>query len=397
MPVPQEMQSIPAGVEPKVIALSTKTESSYTFDALARHEAFRDYKGAIIAADFVVIPGEGVRKEPIVAGDALVGFKFTGVVDGQERTIINIDHHDSDQRMQRVVSSANLAVAYMNAFEQTQEYPVNIAQTPVRIAVSHYDCDSISAAAILSGAVDRQYWPFLEDAVIAADHTGAENLIADVLQGLDEMMSIAQVRRERGLPAEGVIDRKNFVYSFQALRAMLAGKPESELPLAAQEALHQRRASRERARAVIAETLPVGIIRDPESGEILREVRNLGNGVYFLRLGRGQGGKIPTELLPGLLPDAVAIVEASPHRRDASRWEVAIRSGMQFPDGGNFHNLGISDSEGPYRIGGRWNAGSSGRGHDKVTGAPGNSDQEVLAIAQRFSSPRIRQELIGQK
>ena len=75
--------------EPKIIVLSKKTEGSYAFDTLVNHEAFNDYKGPIIATDFVVDPTDDVTKEPIVAGNVLVGFKFTGIVNGEERTV----HH----------------------------------------------------------------------------------------------------------------------------------------------------------------------------------------------------------------------------------------------------------------------------------------------------------------
>src|SRR5260221_2940049 len=96
----REEVRIPARIEPKINALSTETKGLYTFDTLVRHQAFQDYKGPIIATDFVVVPGVGVRKEAIMAGDVLVGFKFTGEVDGQQRTVINIDHHDSHKGMQ---------------------------------------------------------------------------------------------------------------------------------------------------------------------------------------------------------------------------------------------------------------------------------------------------------
>jgi hypothetical protein len=87
--------------------------------------------------------------------------------------VLNIDHHAPSPRMDRPVSSATLAIAHLRA-----------AGLPHgTIVLNHTDCDSILSAGIASGRLapeDR-----FSEAAIAADHTGADNEIADLLQALD--------------------------------------------------------------------------------------------------------------------------------------------------------------------------------------------------------------------
>ncbi len=271
----------------------------------------------------------------------------------------------------------------MKAFEETGEYPVSTQEEHLRVAVSHYDCDSVSAAAILSGSARKEAWPLLEEAVIAADHTGAENLIADVLQGLDEAMSLAQVKKDKGEIAEGPIEGKSFTYPFQALETILAGKNEAELSPAAQFALQKRRESRKLAHAFVDSAVkdPEGVVKN-ENGEVVGEMKVFPPGIYYIRIQDGEHEKrekIATELLSGILPNAIAIVEASPLKRDRSRWEVAVRAGMKgmtFPDF-NFHNLPLAELA---NIGGRWNAGSSGRTGGQVSAEVAESIARYIAL-----------------
>ena len=86
-----------------------------------------------------------------------------------------IDHHQDDPRMHRFVSSANLAVEWVRARHAPRRGDL--------VVITHTDCDSVLSSGIVSGRLEPK--PEYEAAAIAADHTGAKNGIADLLQSLD--------------------------------------------------------------------------------------------------------------------------------------------------------------------------------------------------------------------
>jgi hypothetical protein len=220
--------------------------------------------------------------------------------------------------MWRKVSSTNLALLYKR----------NFGIAPLPVIISHTDTDSILASGILSGIL--LYTPKLAPAAIAADHTGNENQIADLLQPLEEARDIA--------------------LSFASLFAFLN---HHRLPKEASFALQKRRAQRALARKAI------------------KNFEDCGNGIWYGLVDEA----IPSELFYGLLPRATIIVLAS-KMKDTDKWEIKTRAGQLFPRLRSLHELNLSN------WGGRWNAGST-----KRDGGVNNPDQflkQLLEAYQRF-------------
>src|SRR5690606_33348550 len=126
--------------------------------------------GDLIACDFYV---EGIEQ-----GDEFVAGYRKG-------RILNVDHHAPTPRMQRRISSTNLALEWI------EKDPAALAQ-PAVVVLNHLDCDSVLCGGILAGRLpaDRIFG----QAALAADHTGEENEIADLLQGIDAEQSRTGVR-----------------------------------------------------------------------------------------------------------------------------------------------------------------------------------------------------------
>lgn len=116
--------------------------------------------GEIIACDFVVKEALAPQIQP------------WGLVWGR---LTNIDHHANRACMQRIVSSANLALLRVKQR--------GAAPSSSHILINHTDCDSVLSSALVAG--DIPPLPVFGEAAIAADHTGEANPIADLLQGLD--------------------------------------------------------------------------------------------------------------------------------------------------------------------------------------------------------------------
>jgi hypothetical protein len=250
-------------------------------------DVLRVFPDEICVCDFYI---EGVETGREVSGGYRLG------------RILSIDHHAPVTRFARAVSSANLALAHV-AGHGRFDGPV---------VINHTDCDSILSAGIMSGLLDP-----LEEfglAAIAADHTGAEHPIADLLQALD-------AHRDPHL-------------SYASLAQLRAGHVLH--PVAAR-ALDRRRRMRERAGRLV------------DDGAVM-----LDRGVAFARLDEAIGG----ELIVPLLPDAALLVLAS-RMRESSRWEIKVRRGQAAPPHLTLSALGLEKSDPGY--GGRWNAGSNRR------------------------------------
>lgn len=221
--------------------------------------------------------------------------------------VINIDHHAPRERMQRVISSGVLAGDYVRA--------CGLPGPDCDVFINHADCDSIVSSAIIRGLFSPS--EVLDRAVIAADHTGEENIIADTLQPMDAC-------RDPEL-------------SYRALRLLLEGRPLEPLM---QEKLDSQREDRELARKLVAQ----GTFQDR------------GCGLFF--------GITPTRFdsafLPALLPQAKLIVAAVP--RPGGRHEFKLRLGPLAPAGFTLHDLHVGNFDENY--GGRWNAGSDARAKD---------------------------------
>ncbi|MDA2922881.1 hypothetical protein MYX07_06485 [Patescibacteria group bacterium AH-259-L07] len=219
----------------------------------------------------------------------LLGFHRNG--------IINLDHHADHSEMERAFSTTNAIITFV------KEHGL-VTNTP--ILIHHTDCDSTLSSLILSGALspDDQFG----EAAIAADHTGAINEIADLLQALE--------------------NKRDLQYSAGQLHCLLRG---SALNAESQNLLDQRRREREHAKAV--------------------SFKDIGDGVYL-----GQSNQsVEGAFFPALHPSARIIVYASPYK-ETTRWYVRIRAGQRWPEGASINKLQLPD------FGGRWNAGSTGRG-----------------------------------
>ena len=259
---------------------------------------------SFVTVDFSIVPYE--LGKSIEIADTLVdvggvqmpimlGYKYR-LPDG--RIVYSYDHHGSDGRMQKIdITSTSLAKEVMCRRKTPFEH----------VYVTHSDTDSsLAAFMLLTGILDER----LSEAAIAADHTGAENCIADVLQSL--------------------MDLRDIEFSFVCLHTILHNE---QLPKEAQKHLKMRLDDRKRA----AQYIKDGVIE------------HVGNGVYVGRFEE----MLPGELLPALIPEAKVIVLVSSLR--AGLKEIKVRAGLKFPIGISLNMLGLLG------YGGRWNAGSTKR------------------------------------
>ena len=234
------------------------------------------------------------------------------------RTIINVDHHAADQRFYRHVSSGNLAIEYRAHYAPAQT-----------VVINHTDCDSVISSAILCGLLEPK--PEYGTAVIAADHTGADNPIADLLQSLD-------------VP-------RDYKCSLRNLQLLENGQP-------LEPAVNELVADRRRERALAEDLVRHGA---------------------FESLGRVAVATLPLEqrvsgeFLPSLLTSAWVIISGTPMGRQL--WETKIRLGPAAPAGVSLFQLGVGAAEPLF--GGRWNAGSTKRA--------GGSPVTPREVAERLS------------
>ena len=263
----------------------------------------------LIAERSIVTPAD-LRREvgagPLHACD----FHVVGIEEGERVPggflrdgILNIDHHAPVTEMERIVSSTNLAIARVRELGPAEE--------GVEVVLHHADCDSV-----LSGGVARGVLPpddRLGAAALAADHTGADDPIADLLQGL-----------------QGFRDLR---LSLTSLERLLEGKALTEK---AEQALAIRRREREGARELV------------RAGKL----KNHG-GLAWARY----DGALDTALLPSLVPDAALIMVTRKNR--AGRWIMKLRLGLAAAPGASLHRMGLHEFDPDF--GGRWNAGSNRR------------------------------------
>jgi len=223
----------------------------------------------------------------------------------------NIDHHAPVAAMARVVSSANLALRWISERGERPTGP---------ILLTHTDCDSVLTAGLVAGrlAPRARYG----EAAVAADHTGAEDPIADLLQAVQHWRDVSR--------------------AFELLARLEGGQ---SLPAEAAAALDARRRTRDRAAAAVAR------------GAFTRT-----GGVAWASFETEVDG----EFLPALLPEATLIVIGSPHPAHPDRWAIKVRRGAAMPAGRTLQDLGLEAVDPAY--GGRWNAGSTKRGGGSAEG-----------------------------
>lgn len=239
--------------------------------------------------------------------------------------ILNVDHHAPHSRMERPITSTELAYDHLTAGAH--------ADPASCVVIHHTDCDSILSSAMLLGLLPAD--PVLVAASIAADHTGEENAIADLLQALDE-----------GRRGDRTVEQ--YLESLHAVENLCAGRPLGDT---ATEALTHRRARRNLAQE-------------------LKSRFDLRDGVALAISDRS----IDSAFFPALVPEAAVIMVVSPNVANPDRWTVKLRLGKSAPPGLTLHSLRITDWDPQY--GGRWNAGSDGRG--------GGTDIESALYASRL-------------
>jgi hypothetical protein len=240
--------------------------------------------GDICACDFYV--------DGIETADAVVG--------GYQRDrILNIDHHAPTTAMARRISSANLAV----------ERVVQLGVPRGIVVINHTDCDSVLTAGIMSGQLEPL--PQFGHAALAADHTGEENVIADLLQGVASL--------------------RDYEESLVNLQRLLVNRPPT---VQGQKGIDARRRRRGSASNAV------------QSASFVRE-GPLAVGVLEQ--------SIDSVFFPALLPTATVILMMSPLPGTPDRWHAKIRVGLAAPEDFTLHQLSWSLVDAGYA--GRWNAG----------------------------------------
>ncbi len=220
--------------------------------------------------------------------------------------IVNIDHHAPHDRMYRHISSGNLACEYVRYGTTRKED---------RVIINHTDCDSVLSSLIMRGHLPPL--PLFEEAVIAADHTGKVNPIADLLQALDV--------------------KKDLAYSARNLGLLLMERP---LDQSAQALLNKRERGREETRAALLDGDALKVDGQVALVHLTDNMRN--------------------EFMPTLLPEA-AVIMTYEEIKGSGRWACRLRLGQNAPDGFTLNSLHINENIDP-NYGGRWNAGANKRG-----------------------------------
>jgi hypothetical protein len=219
--------------------------------------------------------------------------------------IVGIDHHASIKEFSKNISSTNLAIEWVKKR--------GVLDKDYSIVINHTDCDSVLSSLIVRGILSPD--DIFGEAAIAADHTGKENEIADLLQALE--------------------DSRNLEFSTRNLQLLLEGK---DLELEAKKLLEKININRKKAREIV------------EKGEML----DLG-GISYVQLST----KVESSYFPALLPDAQVVLVYCPLEKKQDHMEAKIRLGLAAPAGMTLDDLEINDID--PNFGYRWNAGSNRR------------------------------------
>lgn len=171
---------------------------------------------------------------------------------------------------------------------------------------------------------------------LCADHTGEADPVAHLLQSLDE--------GRRGDRTE-----EQYLESLRNLHLLLAGKALEPVAIVAL----RRHQGRRSAAARLVENEVVRSSGGLASGQLEEEM----DGAFF----------------PALIPNAVVIMLASPHREHPERWTMKVRLGKAAPPGLSLHSLRLHDWDPAF--GGRWNAGSNKRGGGSAMGPAEYADR----------------------
>ena len=208
--------------------------------------------------------------------------------------ILNIDHHAPRPEFKKYISSTNMAISYVKK-NGTPNIP---------IIINHTDCDSILSSHIMNGYfAPEDIWG---EAAIAADHTGIQNDIADLLQATQEV--------------------NDWRYSCQELLRLLEGNPYEPRT---QQLLQKRQDERNQAKMLVP------------------SFKYDGNIAYC-----SLDTRVDSAFLPPELPNAQVILLGIPMSN--GKLEVKVRLGLHAQNI-DLNALNLPD------FGGRWNAGSTKR------------------------------------
>jgi len=246
----------------------------------------------IVVCDFYV---EKVEEGQDVAGGYQLG------------RVLNIDHHAPTVRMARFVSSTNLAIERINH--------AGLPSAESMIIINHTDCDSVLSSGIMSGRLQPD--DDLGVAAISADHTGEENSIADMLQGIQH--------------------HRDLELSLRNVELMRSGHPLEKI---AEDGLTERKRRRDKA---------------AQCAGLFSSEGNF----FYANLKEDTD----TEFFPELLPDAALILISVPNSHNRARSIMKFRLGKAAPEGASIQSLKLEEFDQEY--GGRWNAGANKRNTNK--------------------------------
>lgn len=217
--------------------------------------------------------------------------------------LYNIDHHAPTKRMAQEISATHLAIDYVKTYGVNPQDAI--------IIINHTDCDSVLSSCIMAGILPPE--DRFARAAKAADHTGEENEIADMLQA--------------------IAGERDLLFSIKTLTCILENKPLDEK---ATSLLQKRIKDRELIKNLI------------EQHAFMTD-----DAVTYAFTQR----KIDAGLLPALLPESVIIMLAAPMPDNPQKTNYTVRRGPKAPAGLYLNTLNL-DKE----FGGRWNAISNKRG-----------------------------------
>ncbi len=193
--------------------------------------------------------------------------------------ILNIDHHAPLDRMCEHISSTTIAIAYMREHRSLPK--------DCKVLINHTDCDAILSMLIMTGQLDPE--EIYNEAAIAADHTGDENEIADLLQAMQK--------------------EKDLEFSIRNLDALLNKELIDEK---AKGMLEIRKGERAKIKKLV------------DDGKVSYQ-----DGIDYIKLDE----KIESGLLPKYVPDAKLIMIAHPMPEGSAReWNIHLRLGNEADD-----------------------------------------------------------------
>jgi hypothetical protein len=294
--------------------------------------------------------------------------------------IVNIDHHANLPELQKIVSSHHFATAFPRLRRQLPEVP---------LVITHTDPDSILSVLMLSGRVpDKLLADYLE-AVIAADHTGAQTDLGDLISAIQAdhnlKLSMEVVEEYFSFKMQHLQDGS---YSFESFLKRLSDKQlktgEGEEQKLVSQAVLEYRQKRAEARSYFS--LSPGILEkcraydetDQEHEGMLLSIAEknkwelwyMGKGVFLINNEADQDKSfMDNELLAYLVPEELAssarVVLFSRQMPETAKpspqqmYEVKARVTPEWV--GQLNLLSADLNKPPFNFGSRHNAGSTFR------------------------------------